>query len=97
MGGIGSGRPADRERYARIIQMRREGLSFRLIGQELGVSRSAANHLFRKAVGTLQPARISPLAPPPPRVWCRQCERNVLMAEADQCGSPFCKALEQAA
>lgn len=31
------------------------------------------------------------------RRWCTQCERNVLVAEARACGSPFCKAKEQAA
>jgi hypothetical protein len=25
------------------------------------------------------------------RVWCRQCERNVLPAEAKRCSSQFCK------
>lgn len=36
--------------------------------------------------------------PPPPvsRIWCRQCERNVRVAEASQCGSQWCRAKEAA-
>lgn len=29
-------------------------------------------------------------------VWCAQCDRRVSHAEADQCGSRFCKAAQQA-
>lgn len=30
--------------------------------------------------------------PPQVRVWCAQCERNVIIAEAECCRRPFCKA-----
>ena len=31
-------------------------------------------------------------APPPARVWCGQCERNVYAAEGAACASTWCKA-----
>ena len=35
--------------------------------------------------------------PPPTRIWCGQCERNVFTAEAAGCTSQWCKAKAVAA
>ncbi len=35
---------------------------------------------------------IPTFRPAPKRVWCGQCERNVVTAEAERCSSQWCKA-----
>lgn len=45
----------------------------------------------RRALYPAEPS-IKPHRKEPPRVWCGQCERNVVVAEAQGCASKWCKA-----
>jgi hypothetical protein len=38
------------------------------------------------------PAAVNFDPPPPVKVWCVQCDRNVFLDEAERCTSQFCKA-----
>lgn len=91
-------RPNERRRRL-IVALRDAGWSYRRIGRKLGITDSAVCLALQrmgytaKVEACVEPIRLVPEA----RVWCRQCERNVLVAEGRQCRSPFCKAMEMAA
>lgn len=67
------------------------GLSLPTVSHSL--ERSGAHALARQSSNReLRTMLVNFKAPVGDRVWCSQCERNVLTAEATTCARAFCKA-----
>lgn len=80
-----------------LIQAYREGASYRTLSRTFGIGEgriyvilSEAGVVLRERYGVKRPKAQT-------RIWCNQCERSVLTAEAEQCSSNWCKAKAVAA
>lgn len=85
------------DRNALLIQAYREGASYRVLSRTFGIGSSRIYEIL-SAAGVVMRERYGAKHPKPkPHIWCEQCQRRVVTAEAEQCASQWCKAKAVAA